>query len=151
MKRRSGISAIEFVCPDRDSTTDCLRVQIVIDGQSLEKRWNSQGTWNVSAPLWTGPDDEITPLDLWSSSFDPSAYGGELVSEDGRVAVLTCDCGELMCGGVVARIEFNDDTVTWCDFAHANYLTPQVLDSFVFSRAQYDQALAEAHRAHDHG
>ena len=85
----------------------------------------------------------MTALDLWSGSFDPSSYNGRLY-EDGRVAVQTCSCGELGCGGVVARIQFSDETVTWDDFRHWNYLTPQGMGSFVFSRAEYDRASAHA-------
>lgn len=143
------ISTIEFRCLDSGTATGGLRVQVLIDGNTLESRWNSKGKWKNSVPLCTRPSDGGTPLDLWSSSFDPSVYDGEF-REDSRVAVLTCGCGELMCGGVVARIEFTNETVTWRDFRHANYLTPQGLGSFVFTRAQYDQALAAARRAHDH-
>jgi hypothetical protein len=161
MERQPGMSTIEFRCLDSNTAvspartagtpvTGGLKVQVVVDGKTLESRWNSRGKWNNSVPLCTWPSDGVTPFDLWSTSFAPSAYDGELLSEDGRVAVLTCGCGELMCGGVVARIDFTDETVTWSDFVHANYLTPQNLDSFVFSRDQYDQALAEV-QAHDHG
>jgi hypothetical protein len=158
MKRRLGLSTIEFHCLDTSTAvaaarpiTGDLRVQVVVDGKTLESRWNSKGKWNNSVPLCTWPSDGITPFELWSNSFALSTYDGELLCEDGRVAVLTCGCGELMCGGVVARIEFTDETVTWREFVHANYLTPQNLDSFVFSRDQYDQALADGRQAHDHG
>ena len=87
----------------------------------------------------------MTALDLWSGSFDPSTYHGPLY-QDGRAAVLTCECGELGCGGVVARIEFSNETVTWGDFRHWNYLTTQGMGSFVFSRPEYDRALAFARR-----
>jgi hypothetical protein len=142
---RSGISTIEFRYLNSGTATGGPAVQVLIDGMTLESRWNSNGKWRNSAPLCTWSIDEVSPLDLWSISFDPSAHDTEL-SEDGRVAVLTCACGELMCGGVAARIEFTDETVIWSDFVHANYHTPQGLSSFAFSRAQYDQALAEARR-----
>ena len=144
---RSGTSTIEFRCLDTALATGGLKVQAVIDGTSLENRWNAKGKWNSPVPLRTWPSDGITPLDLWSSSFDPSTYTGDLF-EDDRVAVLTCSCGELMCGGVVARIQFDHDSVTWSDFRHANYLTPQGMGTFVFARSQYDRALAEARRSH---
>ena len=140
---RSGISTIEFRCLDDALATGGLRVQVVIDGRCLEKQWNEKGKWKNSVPLGTWPNDGLTPLELWSSSFDPSEYEGELCA-DGRVAVLTCGCGELMCGGVVANIQFTYEAVTWSDFRHANYLTPQGMGSFVFARSQYDRALAEA-------
>jgi hypothetical protein len=135
---RSGISTIEFRCLDSDLATGGLRVQVVIDDMNLEKHWNVDGKWNRSVPLCAWPSDGIALLDLWSSSFDPSAYEGELY-EDGRFAVLTCECGELMCGGVVAGIEFDHEVVTWSDFRHANYLTPQEMGTFVFARSQYDR------------
>jgi hypothetical protein len=61
--------------------------------------------------------------------------------EEGRIAVLTCSCGELMCGGAVADIEFTHETVTWSNFRHANYLTTKDVGPFVFARSQYDRAL----------
>ena len=124
-----------------------LTVQVVIDGRSLESQWNERGDWNNSVSLTTWPGDGVSALTLWSSSFDPSTYDGELY-DDGRVAVLTCSCGELGCGGVVARIEFVPDTVTWSDFRHASYLTTQGLGSFVFSRSRYEEALAAAAGEH---
>jgi hypothetical protein len=142
---RSGVSTVEFLRLDRAAATGGLTVQVVIDGRSLESQWNEKGKWSNSVPLTTWPDDGLTALDLWSGSFDPSTYDGELY-QDGRVAVLTCSCGQLGCGGVVAQIEFSNETVTWGDFRHANYLTPQGMGSFVFSRSEYDRALADARR-----
>lgn len=144
---RSGISIIEFRCLVSDLATGGLRVEVLIDGTSLEKLWNVKGKWDRSVPLCTWPSDGITPLDLWSSSFDPSTYDGELYDDSG-FAVLTCGCGHLMCGGVVARIEFSHEFVTWSDFRHADYLTPQGMGTFVFARSQYDRALALARQSH---
>jgi hypothetical protein len=149
MGQQSETCTIEFRCLGAGAATGGLEVQVLLDGTTLEGRWNSKGKWKNSVPLSIWPTHGITPFDLWSSSFDPSTYDGDF-SEDGRVAVLTCGCGEIMCGGVVARIEFTKETVTWSDFRHANYRTAQGLGSFVFSRAQYEHALAEARRAHDH-
>ena len=143
---QSRLNIIEFRCLDSAKATGGQTVQIVIDGTSLETRWNSSGEWNTSVALCTWESDRIALLDLWSSSLGTSAYEGELY-EDGRVAVLTCVCGELRCGGVVARIEFDHDVVTWSDLCHANYLTPQGVGPFVFARSQYDKALAAARRS----
>jgi len=142
---RSGISTVEFRRLDSGVATGGLTVQTVIDGESLESQWNEKGKWSNSVPLTTWPDDGVTVLDLWSGTFDPSTYDGELYVE-GRTAVLTCSCGQLGCGGVVACIGFTYETVTWGDFRHANYLTTQGMGSFVFDRSQYDSALAEARR-----
>lgn len=146
---RSGTSTIEFRLLDRALASGDQTVQVLIDGESLGHRYNSaKGKWDSSRPLcaWTAQDG-ITPLELWSSSSDSSSDVGELC-EDGRIAVLTCSCGELMCGGAVAGIEFTHETVTWSNFRHANYLTPKDIGPFVFARAQYDRALRTASQSY---
>jgi hypothetical protein len=136
---RSGISTIRFRPLDRGLARGASTVRVEIDGRSLEQRWNEKGKWDRSVPLSTGSGEGVTPLDLWSDAFDPSTYQGDLC-QDGRIAVLTCGCGELMCGGVVARIAFHHESVEWSDFLHANYLTPQGMGSFEFARSQYERA-----------
>jgi hypothetical protein len=140
---RVAISTVEFLRLDTALATGGVTVQVVIDGKSLESQWNENGKWSNSLPLATWAADGLTALELWSGAFDPSTYDGELY-EDGHAAVLTCSCGQLGCGGVIARIEFSNETVTWSDFRHANYRTPQGLGSSVFSRYEYGRALAAA-------
>src|SRR5580704_2919835 len=123
---RSGISTIDFRRLDRAVATGGVTVQVLIDGEPLESLYNrAKGKWNSSVALVTWPaQDGVTPQKLWSSSFDPSTDAGDFC-EEGRIAVLTCSCDEVMCGGAVADIEFNHETVTWRNFRHANYLTPK--------------------------
>ena len=127
-------------------------MQVLIDGESLEHLYNSaKGKWKSSKALCTWPvQDGITPVDLWSSSFDSSS-DIDYFCEEGRIAVLTCSCGELMCGGAVANIEFTHETVTWSNFRHANYLTPKDIGPFVFTRSQYDRALRAAAESYESG
>jgi hypothetical protein len=72
----------------------------MIDGESLDRRYNrAKGKWESSVPLVIWPTlDGITPQELRSSSFDRSADVGNFC-EEGRIAVLTCSCDEVMCGG----------------------------------------------------
>lgn len=144
---RSGISAVEFRCLDRGIAKGLLTVQVLIDDVSLEERWNhAKGEWKTAAPLVVISGEQITPLDLWSETFDRVGYEGEYY-EEGRTAVLTCSCDELLCGGVVARIDFTHEIVTWSDFRHANYLTPKEVGPFTFSSGgQYERALNAARR-----
>jgi hypothetical protein len=145
---RSGISTIEFRLLGRALATGARSVQVAIDRESLENRYNSaNGEWASSRPLCTWPPQNgVTPLELWSSSFDSSSDMGE-ICEEGRIAVLTCSCGHLMWGGAVADSAFTYETVTWSNFRHANYLTRKGIGPFVFARSPYDRALRAAAQA----
>ena len=112
--KRAGISTIEFRPVDSALATGGQTVQVLIDGKSLEGRYNgAKGKWTSSSPLCAWPaQDGITPLELWSSSVDSSS-DLDWLCEEGRIAVLTCSCGEIGCGGVLADIEFTHETVTW--------------------------------------
>ncbi len=142
---RSGVSTIEFRLIERALASGGQSVQVLIDGKSLESRYNgAKGKWKRSSPLCTWPaQDGITPLELWSSSFDSSS-DLDCLCEAGRIAVLTCACGDIGCGGAVADLKFTHETVTWSNFRHANYLTPKDIGPFVFARSQYDRALKAA-------
>jgi hypothetical protein len=94
-------------------------------------------------------DDSAAPLaaddvlrgtwSLWAPG-----SGAQRLSEDGRVAVLTCGCGDFGCGGVSADIEDEGDRVVWRDFHEANGGPVIAVGPFTFDRARYERALLEA-------
>lgn len=72
--------------------------------------------------------------------------GAWLYSEgDGKTALLSCDCGEVGCSPLLARVTVSDDTVTWDEFEQ-----PERPDwdysgfgPFTFDRTQYERALMD--------
>ena len=72
----------------------------------------------------------------WYSGADPQLYAN-------TACLLGCGCGETGCWPLLATISFDDDTVTWHDFrtGHRDW-DLGALGPFVFSRAQYEAALA---------
>jgi hypothetical protein len=69
--------------------------------------------------------------------------GAWLYSEgEGKTALLSCNCGEVGCSPLLARVTVDEDTVTWDDFEQP---TRPDWDydgfSFTFARPQYEQAL----------
>lgn len=61
---------------------------------------------------------------------------------DGRVAVLTCSCGDFGCGGIAARIEVGERIVVWSDISHPFAPTLLALGPYRFSRSGYEFSLA---------
>jgi hypothetical protein len=61
---------------------------------------------------------------------------------EGKTALLSCNCGEVGCSPLLARVTVEDDTVTWDEFEQP---TRPDWDydgfGFTFERAQYEQAL----------
>ena len=62
---------------------------------------------------------------------------------EGKTALLSCDCGEVGCSPLLARITLDDDTVTWDEFEQPE--RPEwdyaALGPFTFNRRQYEAAL----------
>jgi hypothetical protein len=62
----------------------------------------------------------------------------------GKTALLSCDCGEVGCSPLLARVTVDEDTVTWGEFEQP---TRPDWDyegfGFTFERAQYERALLE--------
>ena len=58
-------------------------------------------------------EDVAPPSRHWLGAPEPS------LTERGRAAVLTCTCGCYGCGGAAALVAFEDETVTWSEFRHA--------------------------------
>ena len=64
---------------------------------------------------------------------------------EGKTALLSCDCGEVGCSPLLARVSVDEDTITWDEFEQPtrpdwdyNGFGP-----FTFARGQYEQALLE--------
>jgi hypothetical protein len=61
-----------------------------------------------------------------------------------KTALLSCDCGEVGCSPLLARVTVDEDTVTWDEFEQP---TRPDWDydgfDFTFERAQYEQALLD--------
>jgi hypothetical protein len=69
--------------------------------------------------------------------------GAWLYSEgEGKTALLSCNCGEVGCSPLLARVTVEDDTVSWDEFEQP---TRPDWDydgfGFTFARPQYEQAL----------
>ena len=62
-------------------------------------------------------------------------------SDDGRAAVLTCKCGDLQCGGIVATIRLTDGEVVWSEFSNPRSRASLDIPSFRFARSRYEQAV----------
>ena len=62
----------------------------------------------------------------------------------GKTALLSCDCGEVGCSPLLARVTVDEDTVTWDEFEQP---TRPDWDydgfGFTFERTQYERALLE--------
>ena len=74
------------------------------------------------------------------------------LDEDGRVAVLDCECGNPGCWPFMVRIQVNTDTVTWSDFAQLHRDDDPVWDyselgQFTFSRIEYERAFRSLPRS----
>jgi hypothetical protein len=61
-----------------------------------------------------------------------------------KTALLSCDCGEVGCSPLLARVSVDDDTVTWDEFEQP---TRPDWDydgfGFTFERRQYERALLD--------
>jgi hypothetical protein len=73
--------------------------------------------------------------------------GTWLYSEgEGKTALLSCNCGEVGCSPLLARVTVDEDTVTWDEFEQP---TRPDWDydgfGFTFARPQYEQALLDLH------
>jgi hypothetical protein len=109
------------------------RVEAVISGQTLAELLDWGDNWLPLDVYIAGQN-----LDRWAPGGDDS---NSPYVEDGRVAVLTCGCGDFGCGGATARIIFTADRVIWTDFHGASHRDRVAARPFVFSRPQYTAAL----------
>ena len=62
----------------------------------------------------------------------------------GKTALLSCNCGEIGCSPLLARVTLDEDTVTWDEFEQPTRPDWDYEDfGFTFERRQYEQALLE--------
>jgi hypothetical protein len=71
--------------------------------------------------------------------------GTWLYSEgEGKTALLSCNCGEVGCSPLLARVTVGEDTVTWDEFEQPTRPDWDYDDfGFTFARPQYEQALLQ--------
>jgi hypothetical protein len=70
---------------------------------------------------------------------------GTALSPDaqGKTALLSCECGEVGCSPLLARVTMDEDTVTWDEFEQPTRPDWDYGDfgPFTFARSDYEQAL----------
>jgi hypothetical protein len=62
-----------------------------------------------------------------------------------KTALLSCDCGDVGCSPLLARVTVTEDTVTWDEFEQPTRpdWDYEGFGPFTFSRSQYESALFE--------
>jgi hypothetical protein len=114
-------------------------VRVLIDGRDLIDLVRE-----VEAP-WAAADGQ-PELSGGYAGLWPEAWR-ELPEQDeaGRAAILACECGEVGCWPLHARITRSEASVTWSDFAqpHRPEWRHDRLGPFVFERAAYDRAIED--------
>lgn len=101
------------------------------------------------AGLYAGlPPEEVLPP---STHFLGSRESPYHYPEEGKTALVGCECGIVGCWPLLARVTVGDDRVTWSDFEqpHRGPGRPgpwryDALGPFVFPRAAYERALRDA-------
>jgi hypothetical protein len=74
--------------------------------------------------------------------------GSSYWEEQGAIALLGCDCGEVGCWPLAVRVVVDEEFVTWRGFAqpHRPKRDYDTFGPFVFDRTQYYQAVRRAVR-----
>lgn len=70
-------------------------------------------------------------------------------SDSGRVLLYICpECGDIGCGAYSAKVDFDQGTYVWSDFAYENgYEEARIIEGFgpfVFEASQYESAIDAA-------
>jgi hypothetical protein len=68
-----------------------------------------------------------------------------MVSEDEKVPVLGCECGEWGCWPLLTRVVVDGDAVIWTDFEqpHRRDRDYSGFGPFIFDRRAYEEAVAD--------
>jgi hypothetical protein len=116
----------------------CPRVRILVDARDLIDLLREVELPAAAAeghPEIAGSYSGLAP-EQWTEL--PERYG------DARAAVLACECGEVGCWPLRARITRREETVVWSDFQqpHRKDWSYDALGPFVFPAAEYDDAVA---------
>ena len=94
----------------------------------------------MPARTWAWCPATSASTSLVSSSAAPARPS--LPGPQEKTALLSCDCGEVGCSPLLARVTVDDDTVTWDEFEQP---TRPDWDydgfGFTFSRPEYERAL----------
>lgn len=117
---------------------DRPQIQIVIDGRDLMEHVRAvelpQATADGQPDLagsysWLAVDEWVE-----NPEFD----------DEGRIAVLGCECGVVACWPLMVRITRRGGTVTWSDFRqpHRDWTYDQ-LGPFTFRESDYDRAVSD--------
>jgi hypothetical protein len=126
---------------------ELVRIETLDMGRNPEARVEVRTNGEELSEI-LGWGDNVLPLDEYiaGTHLERWAPGGadreNPYVEDGRVAVLTCGCGDFSCGGATAKIIFTKDRVIWTDFHGARHRGKVPGRPLVFSREQYMSVLA---------
>jgi hypothetical protein len=116
-------------------------LDFVVDGTSLRTMAHEADMVTQLNPGWLGFADIVSQL------------RGQVATEglsEGRVMLLVCpQCGDLGCGAITARIDLDEDYVSWADFLYENTYSeplpvPPLPGSIRFDRAAYEAVLDSA-------
>ncbi|NUT06612.1 MAG: hypothetical protein HOV76_24360 [Hamadaea sp.] len=132
---------IEFIVrrlPDRDVHD----IVPTIDGQSLLDlidRFELDSGMRPAGGAYGG----LVPAFYRYGQLDEHFLGRENPGLGPKTAVLACECGEVGCWPLMARIHPTGNLVVWKDFEQPHRPTRDytTLGPFLFDREQYDSAL----------
>lgn len=117
-------------------------LDFVVDGKSLRDIAHEPGLVTELNRAWLHVASDAVQRLLGRASTEQLT--------DGRVMLLVCgECGDLGCGAITARLDVNDDSVTWSDFLYENTYAdpapvPSLLAAIRFDRSAYESALGGA-------
>lgn len=114
-------------------------VRVIVDGRDLIDRLRR-------IELALAATDHERKLAGTYSGLQPYEWADlPMQEEDGRAAVLGCVCGVVECWPFRVRIQIRPQTVIWSDFEGPHGSDAYAsLGRFIFSREQYDAAVAKA-------
>lgn len=71
------------------------------------------------------------------------AHEGAFLTQDGKIPLLGCQCGEWGCWPLLGRVVVEDETVTWREFEqpHREHRHYAAFGPFVFDRGDYEAAV----------
>lgn len=109
----------------------------MIAGFEREQHFEPAGGYGGLIPAWF----KYGPLDRYFlAEFEKDSYFARM----GRVYLLGCQCGEVGCWPLLARISVGGESVTWDSFEqpHRKERDYSGLGSIVFDARQYREAVA---------
>jgi hypothetical protein len=131
-------------------------LRVLIDGRSLDELVRTVELPYATAeghPQIAGAYRGIHPRQLHGSIREHlmGGPGSDLACGPAdKTVLLGCECGEIGCWPLMARVEVRDGEIVWRDFQQPHRTgtwSYQDLDEFVFDRAQYETAIDQAEGA----